>query len=187
MDGFIPKPIAIEELETAVECWVQPDARAVAPARAAHAEPARAPQTDPSLVAALAAQFQPDVPETEGGIDHGVLDALATMTDEGPAFVARLVATFIEDTDARLGTLRTAVRAGAGTGATIERAAHAIKGSSGNMGATRMASLAAQLQGAGQQDDLDSATELVERLESEFHSVRAALVRAYPPRAAAAA
>jgi HPt (histidine-containing phosphotransfer) domain-containing protein len=138
-------------------------------------------------VAALAAQFQPDVPETEGGIDHGVLDALATMTDEGPAFVARLVATFIEDTDARLGTLRTAVRAGAGTGATIERAAHAIKGSSGNMGATRMASLAAQLQGAGQQDDLDSATELVERLESEFHSVRAALVRAYPPRAAAAA
>ncbi len=57
----------------------------------------------------------------------------------------------------------------------VERVAHTLKGSSGNMGATRTAELSDQLQDAGASGDLAAAPALLERLEVEFEHVRSAL------------
>jgi HPt (histidine-containing phosphotransfer) domain-containing protein len=73
----------------------------------------------------------------------------------------------------RIGVLRAAL--GQQDFAMIERAAHTIKGSSGNMGAIRMASISAALQTAGKGSDLTTAMRLITELEVEFIRARALL------------
>jgi len=212
MDGFIPKPIALEELETAMECWIPDDVkpgvrtatldasdyvfsgegnRQAERSERRHAPEQSVPATsfaaDPALVAALAAQFASDVSghsRTSSCVDLTVLDNLADMAEGGEEFVNRLIGTFVSDTSSRLVTLHVAVE-GADL-PTIERTGHALKGSSGNMGATGMAALGAALQGAGQQHDLAGARVLVEDMELEFARVREALDAAFPSHAVAA-
>ena len=219
MDGFIPKPIALEELETALECWVPEHVRAgVAAPRAASTQSVGAPDAaptsrlsapstsahatapsmavDPSLVAALAAQFAAEADAVEAHLDAAagdtaparvdlsVLEALGAMSDDGDEFVARLVVTFIADSQTRLAALWDALAAG--DAAAFERAAHAVKGSSANMGATRMASVAARLQDVGKRTALDTAEPLVQQLQAELEHARELLQRTFPTVAAAA-
>ena len=219
MDGFIPKPIALEELETALECWVPehvragvaaplaastqsvgapdaaPTSRLSAPSTSAHAT-APSMAVDPSLVAALAAQFAAEADAVEAHLDAAagdtaparvdlsVLEALGAMSDDGDEFVARLVVTFIADSQTRLAALWDALAAG--DAAAFERAAHAVKGSSANMGATRMASVAARLQDVGKRTALDTAEPLVQQLQAELEHARELLQRTFPTVAAAA-
>jgi HPt (histidine-containing phosphotransfer) domain-containing protein len=150
---------------------------------------------DPSLVAALAAQFAEEADAVEAHLDAAagntaparvdlsVLEALGALSDDGDEFVARLVVTFIADSQARLATLWDALAAG--DAATFERAAHAVKGSSANMGATRMASLAARLQDVGKRSALDTAEPLVQQLQAELEHARELLQRTFPAVAAA--
>ena len=225
MDGFIPKPIALEELDTAMECWIPNGSKPGLVAAAAHIlagapgslnasdyvfrppsekMPARVPGSpqsersgatsfavDPALVAALAAQFESD-PAHHGGeprvnssqgsqagsVDLSVLDSLAEMDEGGEDFVGRLIATFVSDTSSRLVSLHVALDAE--DTLVIERTGHALKGSSGNMGATGMAALGAGLQGAGQKHDLKGARVLIDDMESEFARVRTVLEAEFP-------
>ncbi|MDQ2889578.1 MAG: response regulator [Gemmatimonadota bacterium] len=207
MDGFIPKPIALEELETAVDCWIAAEVKlGAAPivsqasgflfttvrnaerlheaARLDHGTLPSFP-VDPALVAALAAQFATDgADHDQASIDLSILDNLAGMAEDGDDFVTRLISTYTSDTTSRLMTLHVALDAN--DLVSIERTGHAIKGSSGNMGATVMASLGAALQGAGQKRDLVGAGVLVDQMETEFALVRAILERAFPVHAVAA-
>ncbi len=79
----------------------------------------------------------------------------------------------LDEAMARLPPLREAVEEG-GT-EQVEKTSHTLKGSSGNMGATRMAEICAQQQDAGASRDLERAPELLGRLEVEFERVRVAL------------
>ena len=208
MDGFIPKPIALEELETALECWIPNDSKAGADssaldasdyvfttrAAAERAAVARLPEhsvlagsfaADPALVAALAAQFESEShapPLTS--VDFSVLDNLAAMVEDGDDFVTRLIETFIADTTSRIVTLHVAL--GAMDHQSIEKMGHALKGSSGNMGATGMAALAAAIQGAGRGQDVAGAKGLIADMEAEFACVRKVFESAFPSHAAAA-
>jgi HPt (histidine-containing phosphotransfer) domain-containing protein len=80
---------------------------------------------------------------------------------------------FFDDTRSDLRTLREAVEEN--DARSVERVAHALRGSSGNMGATRMAVICAELQNVGASGDLGHAAELLDRLEEEFGRVRPAL------------
>ena len=206
MDGFIPKPIALEELETAMECWIPSDVKPgpnssspsagdyVFGVRRIDAQPQLPEQSvpavsfaaDPALVAALAAQFAPDpaAAAAQSSVDLSVLDNLAGLTEDGDEFVSRLIGTYISDTSSRIVTLHVALDAN--DLPLIERTGHALKGSSGNMGATDMAALGAALQGAGQKRDLAGATRLIEAAEEEFARVRQILDTAFPSHAVAA-
>jgi signal transduction histidine kinase/CheY-like chemotaxis protein len=214
MDGFIPKPIALEELDTAMECWIPNDAKpgaglpdpsvpnaqdfvftgrpgaerrdgASQPRSRERADTAPLFPVDPALVAALAAQFTPDtdVPD-QSSVDLSILDNLGGMAEGGDDFVARLIHTYLSDTSSRLVTLHVALEAG--DLPLIERTGHALKGSSGNMGATTMAALGASLQGAGQTQDVAGAAALIDEMEAEFARVRAILEGAFPSHAFAA-
>lgn len=201
MDGFIPKPIAIDELETALECWIPDTAKSVpqegapAPARpvlpTVEGEPGVAvvPATvvpkglTQSFAVALMAQFDAPAPlsaslssaaaQRTASVDFSVLEALRSLQDDGDEFVAGLVTMYFSDTATRLGALRGALEGGEPQA--FERAAHAIKGSSANIGAVRMAALSGELQGVGKGGDLSIAPPLVAELEAEFDRVRAAL------------
>jgi signal transduction histidine kinase/CheY-like chemotaxis protein len=205
MDGFIPKPIALEELETAMECWIPADVKPGAEPSGSNVQdfvftgrradtnpaapvsvPAASFAADPALVAALAAQFQvtDEGQKSQSSVDLSVLDNLAAMIDSGDDFVSRLIVTYISDTSSRIVTLHVALDAD--DLALVERTGHALKGSSGNMGATTMAAIGAALQGAGQKHDSAGARTLIEDAEREFAHVREVLEAAFPSHAVAA-
>jgi HPt (histidine-containing phosphotransfer) domain-containing protein len=87
--------------------------------------------------------------------------------------VAELAGMFLDDARSGLQALEEAVEEG--DAPAVERVAHTLKGSSGNMGARRMSDLCAQLEDAGAAGDFARSTELLERLREEFGRVDRAL------------
>ncbi|MDP9426112.1 MAG: Hpt domain-containing protein [Actinomycetota bacterium] len=80
---------------------------------------------------------------------------------------------FLEDAPPRLEALRTALDEG--DARRVKEVSHALKGSSSNMGASRMAEICARLEEAGTLGDLIEAPDLLKRLETEFAQARSAL------------
>jgi len=89
-------------------------------------------------------------------------------------FLQELASLFLRDAPQRLCDLREATEKG--DAATAERSAHSLKGSSSNVGATRLATLAAEAEKSAHQGDFDAVRELFERLESEVDRAGRALV-----------
>jgi HPt (histidine-containing phosphotransfer) domain-containing protein len=87
--------------------------------------------------------------------------------------LSELTQLFFDDAGSNLAALKEAIEKRDAT--FVERVAHTLKGSSGNMGATRMAELCGQLQDAGASGYLTAAPALLERLEEEFEHVHSAL------------
>ena len=146
MDDYVPKPVNAEELDAVLKRWIS-------------GWPAPKPDGEP--------------PESDGGepVDAAVLAGLRELGDA--ELVADLAGMFLGDAEARLAALRGALENGDAD--TVERAAHTLKGSSGNMGAARMAAVCAELEEAGASGDLGRAPGLLARLEEELGRVRPAL------------
>jgi HPt (histidine-containing phosphotransfer) domain-containing protein len=83
-----------------------------------------------------------------------------------PDAVGRIVARFLEETGERIATLHAAVAAN--NPRLIERAAHALKGSAGTVGAHEIRDLALQLEELGQHGRTTGAAELVTALDQSF-------------------
>jgi HPt (histidine-containing phosphotransfer) domain-containing protein len=143
MDDYVFKPVSREELDAVLRRWVSrtPAFRLPAPEDgAAYAGPT---------------------------LDLGVLAGLRTLQGEDDAdIVAELAGIFLEDTRSGLRTLEEAVQSG--DAQAVERVAHKLKGSSGNMGARGMSDLCARLEGAGASGDLSQSPGLLARLEEEL-------------------
>ena len=84
-----------------------------------------------------------------------------------------MITLYLRDMPAHLVALREAVAQG--DAGRVEEVAHGLRGSSAQLGATRMASVCAALQGAAGAHDLSEAAVQVAELQSEFVRVRAAL------------
>jgi HPt (histidine-containing phosphotransfer) domain-containing protein len=111
------------------------------------------------------------VEETEDPIDRQVIKNLRELG--GQEMLSELAEMFLDDTRLGIDTLKGAVEEG--DAQTIERTAHTLKGSSGNMGAHRMARVCAQLEEVGASGDLKRAPRLIVQLEEEFDRVRPVL------------
>jgi two-component system sensor histidine kinase/response regulator len=99
--------------------------------------------------------------------------ALLELFGEDEDLLRELVGLFLEDSPALLNDLRAGV---AGQDAVkVERAAHSLKGSVGNFGATRLAELARRLEAMGRARDLDSAPDALTALEQELARISARL------------
>jgi two-component system, sensor histidine kinase and response regulator len=120
----------------------------------------------------LAAETAAPSAAREGGepLDSAVIRELRSL---GGELFEELVALFIEDAAQKLAALKPAGASGDAQAA--ERIAHALKGSSGAIGANRMQALCAALQeaAAGGQDRTIRA--LTAEIETEFASVRLTL------------
>jgi HPt (histidine-containing phosphotransfer) domain-containing protein len=98
-------------------------------------------------------------------------DALAGLRAAG--LLEAVVALYVGQTPGQLAALRRAVERG--EAATLAAVAHKLKGSSEQVGARRVAALAATLQEQGQTGALDGTAAVVAALEEGFTCVRAVL------------
>lgn len=98
---------------------------------------------------------------------HLNIDVLIALEDVMEDEYPTLLETFIADSEERLCVLRKAENA-----AQLIEAAHSFKGSSSNMGATRLAELCGDLEQRAKQKNLFGIEELVGEIDSEFAFVR---------------
>ncbi len=154
MDDYVSKPVKPEELDVVLERWVpQPDGEA-----------ASAPEEATNGTAAPGGG-------TTDPLDRSALEGLRELG--GAELLAELTELFLEDVPTQLQALREAVESE--DASSVERVAHALKGSCGNMGATRMSTICAELEDVGHSGELERPPVLVERLEAEFGRIRLAL------------
>jgi two-component system, sensor histidine kinase and response regulator len=147
MDDYVRKPVKEEELDAVLKRWFPRD-------------PAAA--RDGAL----------QVEDGKGApLDAAVLSGLRELGDAD--LISELADMFLDDAESRLAALREALQSG--DASALERAAHTLKGSSGNMGATKMAAMCAELQEACASGDLGRAPFVLARLEEELARVRPAL------------
>ena len=100
--------------------------------------------------------------------------------EDSGAFIADLAGAYLNDLPSRLEAIRAA--AGTNDGEALRLAAHALKGSSGNMGAKRLQKLCLLLEEAGRSGSLQEVPELLAGLEGEAGPARAAIeALAAPP------
>jgi two-component system sensor histidine kinase/response regulator len=152
MNDYLPKPVSLEQLGAVIRLWASKS----------------------SAVEATAAADTPDVLE---GDDQHVLDrervsSLLAITRSQDGFLEGLVRTFRQDVPARLDALRAA--AATGDAHDLSLAAHALKSSSGSVGAKRMYSMAAAIETAARGGRIDGASAAIDQLAAEFGRVIAA-------------
>ncbi len=156
MDDYISKPVKPEELEAVLVRWVRRDGAPDATGGASGDGPVSQYTTED---------------EIEAPLDPEVLAGLRELG--GAEMVAELAEMFYKDASSHLASLREAIEGD--DSQLVHRSAHTLKGSSGNMGAKRMAALCAELESVSASGDLARAPELLERLEEEFGRVRPTL------------
>lgn len=107
-------------------------------------------------------------------VNPRVISDLRALEGSGsPGFLAELIDLFLGEGEGLVGKLhdaQTAMDARA-----FERAAHTLKGSSGNLGAQAMSRICSDLQAAGQGADWTRAKELMAALDAEFAAVKTEL------------
>ncbi|MEK6323162.1 MAG: PAS domain S-box protein [Acidobacteriota bacterium] len=149
MDDYISKPVKQDALSAILERWTD--------ALDQSSERVDSTQTDSANV-----------------IDASVIAELrALQSSADPDFFNHLIDLFIQETPHRLGAMRAAV-AQANSEA-LAHEAHALKGSSANLGAMRMHALCEILEEQGRARSTGGAPALLSVLEEEFDRVRKAL------------
>lgn len=114
-------------------------------------------------------QVEHDV--AEEAVDVSTLLELRALQPPGqPDVVARIISRFFEESDDRVRTLRAA--AATNDAPAIERAAHALKGIAGTVGAHEVSQLALRLELGGREGRTQDAPELVNELDSALGRAR---------------
>ena len=154
MDDHLAKPVTGEALAAAIERWR-------AGSRLAPAPPAASEQATKDL-------------------DLGVLRQITAETggDENSQLIRDLAGLFREDSKRGLKQVADALRVKDAEG--VARAAHALKGSSGQLGAARTEAISAELQAVAETGELAPAKALLRRLETAVDAAQSALTTALP-------
>lgn len=153
MDAYIPKPVALTTLKDVLSRWARPTHdRANQPER----KPAGSLDSD-----TLA-------------LDPQRLTALRELgATAGPGLIPALVDAFITSSPVLLATMRSALTRNDTN--SLRSAAHELKGSAANMGATRVADLARQVEIGGQTPDVELLDLLTSELDRAHHLLRTSL------------
>jgi two-component system, sensor histidine kinase and response regulator len=108
-------------------------------------------------------------------LDARVLDNLREAGGGDESFVRELAAIYLDDAQARLAHIREALQEG--DAAQLANAAHALKSSSGNIGASTVRDLCNDLESLGRSGSLDRALAKIQQLEAEYARVEHELRR----------
>ncbi len=104
------------------------------------------------------------------------IDALRELSpDAGGEFLRELIEIYLQDTPLRLAELEDALSKG--DIPTFTRAAHTIKGSSSNFGATQVTKLSHALEMQGKSSDLSASPESFLELKAEYARVAQTLAK----------
>jgi CheY-like chemotaxis protein len=154
MDDYLTKPAGMEALRGALRRWIRRDREA--PRRGeAGGEQVLPEPIDPTRLDSM-----PILDDT----------SIAMLRDPDlggePEFLVEVVEAFLSDTPPRIETIKSTLASGDGEG--LGRAAHSLKGSSGNFGAARLQAICADVERLGRAGQLTGLPALVERLEVEY-------------------
>lgn len=103
---------------------------------------------------------------TDVHIDQAALQELRSVLGDD---FSVLVRTYVTDSETRLGALRAA--AAAADRSALREAAHSLKGSSLNIGASHLAELCLVIEQAARGGDLAGVSAMVDAIEAEFRLV----------------
>ncbi len=154
MDGYISKPIRVEELVSALERCVPLGERA---------EP---PKSGP---------IQPEAAGVEQTLNAEALAHLRAMADGDTDFLSELVDTFLADAPELLSRIGQAVKQE--EAGELRIAAHSLKSNSAEFGAQALYELCKTLEEMGQAGELDGAADLSAQAQAEYERVETALAR----------
>ena len=108
-------------------------------------------------------------------IDLEAIENLKSLSPEDDSFLKEIVGVFLEDTPQRIQELKQSHAAG--DVASFSRAAHSIKGSSSNLGASRLRSAAEWLEHGSKKEPLANLEAGIPALEAAFAAAKAELER----------
>jgi CheY-like chemotaxis protein len=128
----------------------------------------------PDGSAADEAPGEPDAGEIDAPLDRTVLSVLSDLQQPGgPSLVGKVIGIYLDSAQEIKDRLIAAI---ANVDRTVVReTAHALKSSSSNVGATRLAELCKRLERMAREDDLSGAESLQKDLEDEYPRVVEAL------------
>ena len=149
MNDYLAKPVSLEQLGAVTRLWATKTSFAPSPRG----------------------------PDNMEGDDHHVLDrervaSFLAISRTQDGFLDGLVKTFRQDVPSRLDALRAA--ASSGDAEDLAMAAHALKSSSGSVGARRMYAVADGIEQHARAGRIDGAAASIEQLAAEFARVMAA-------------
>jgi PAS domain S-box-containing protein len=153
MDDYLAKPVTLDQLSAMLDKWLPHVAEGNARAPAADPPPAAGPlpAVDPGFLASIR--------QLQGGGNSSLLNELIDI--------------FLADTPPRILAVREAVSGNDAEG--LRFAGHSLKSGSSNIGAYRLAELAARLEEAGKCGAAAGALDILSSLEREYDRVRACL------------
>ena len=109
-------------------------------------------------------------------LDPAVVASLRALTPPGePDVLGEVLRLFLEEVPRRVEKLKAAWRDG--NAVELQRAAHSLKGSSGNIGARHLHDICRQLDERGKAGDFDGARRLLDSLDAEYGRVEAEIQR----------
>jgi signal transduction histidine kinase/DNA-binding response OmpR family regulator len=153
MDAYIPKPVALTTLKDVLNRWARP-------------ADGRGNQPEPEPVGPLDSD--------SSGLDPERLAALRELgATAGPGLLPALVGAFTTSSPVLLATMHRALLQDDTN--SLRSAAHELKGAAANMGATRVADLARQVETGGQTADLKLLELLGSELDRAHRMLRMAL------------
>ena len=107
-------------------------------------------------------------------IDPAALETILAMTGNDPSFLAELIDAYMDDTRQLLVTMRQALATGHAD--ELQRAAHALKSNSSNLGAMQLPALCKDLEEVARSGVLDGADTRLAQVEAEYEQVERALL-----------
>ena len=178
MDDYMGKPIRVEALVSALS-RCRSLAEPAQPAAAAPT-PVEPPTSSAFVVSASALEKRSELRTTndfqtppETRLDQAALETLLALMGGDPLILAELIDSFLQETPPLLVTLRRSLEESNAT--ELRRAAHTLKSSSKDFGATRLSECARKLEEMGKAGTLQGAADLVAQVEDEYLQVKAAL------------
>lgn len=111
-------------------------------------------------------------------LDMSVVDELLSFSDDGdPELLLDLIQIFLDDGPAKVAAVTEGLQVGDFD--KMERAAHSLKGSSGNLGARLLQDTCEQMMLATRNHQLEESRQLTAQLAQRFGEAEAALRRLY--------
>ena len=145
MNDYLAKPVSLEQIGAVIRLW--------------------ASKTSEETTTG------PDVMESDDQyvLDRERVSSFLAISRTQDGFLEGLVKTFRQDVPSRIDALRAA--ASAGDVRDLANAAHAMKSSSGSVGAKRMLAMASSLEQAARAGRLDGAEAAIDQISAEFRRV----------------
>lgn len=106
-------------------------------------------------------------------LDPATIDSLRDLSPGDDSFLREIIGIFLKDSPVRIADIRTGIAVN--DAKMVARAAHSLKGSSGNFGATRLQAASKDLEQLANQERLGDAATVLPQLETEYQKVADAL------------